>query len=89
MLTIGFAIKFQATLANMVKGKRGDARVKISDSPFVSTIHEQETFDNGDCYRPPKKTPKVTNSVIVMIGNGKEIRMRKRNQSLMKSNTIH
>ena len=60
MLTIGFATIFQATLANMVKGKRGDARVKISDSPFVSTIHEQETFDNGDCYRPPKKTPKVS-----------------------------
>jgi len=50
--------KAAATLANMVKGKRGDGRVKISDSPFVSTIHEQETFDNGDCYRPPKKTLK-------------------------------
>ena len=42
----------------MVKGKAG-ARVKISDAPFVSTIHEQEMFDNGDCYRPPKKTIKV------------------------------
>jgi len=47
-----------ATLANMVKGKLGGGRVKISDSPFVSTIHEQEMFDNGDCYRPPKKPVK-------------------------------
>ena len=48
-------------MANMVKGKLGGGRVKISDSPFVSTIHEQEMFDNGDCYRPPKKPVKVIN----------------------------
>jgi len=48
------------TMANVVKGK-ATGREKISDSPFYSTIHEQEQFDNGDCYRPPKvqiKPPK-------------------------------
>ena len=50
---------FQATLANMVKGKLGGGRVKISDSPFYSQIHEQDLFDNNDCYRPPKRPVKV------------------------------
>jgi len=49
--------KAAATMANLVKGKLG-GRVKISDSPFVSTIHSQELFDNGDCYRPAKKPVK-------------------------------
>jgi len=47
-----------ATLANMVKGKLGGGRVKISDSPFYSQIHEQDLFDNNDCYRPPKRPVK-------------------------------
>lgn len=48
-----------ATMANLVKGKLG-GRVKISDAPFYSTIRQQETFDNGDCFRPPKKPVKPT-----------------------------
>jgi len=46
------------TLDKLVGGKKGGARVKISDAPFYSQIHEQELFDNNDPYRPAKKPVK-------------------------------